>query len=64
VVLAEREHVETDLVGPLRHAHDVADSLSFALGVAGGGIRRDVSDGEDSELHGVPLWDMTPSETT
>ena len=55
VVLAEREHVEADLVGSLCDADEVADALRFALRVAGGGVGGDVADAEDAELHGVRL---------
>ena len=56
VVLAEREHVEPHLVGPLRDSHQVADALRLALRVAGGGVRGDVADAEDAELHGVSAF--------
>ena len=55
VVLADREHVEPDLLGLLRDRHDGVDPLRLARRLARDGVPGDVADREDSELHGTPL---------
>ncbi len=65
VVLADREDVESHVIGTLGDAHDVRDALVLALRDAGRGVGGgDVSDGEDSELHGVRLSEVTMRRTT
>ncbi len=51
MVLADREHVEPDLVGAAGDLGDRLDPLGLARRVAGDRVPRDVADGEDSELH-------------
>src|SRR3954451_2452623 len=54
-MLADREHVEPDLVGLLGNANDRVDPLRLARRVAAYRVSCDVADGEDSELHRWPL---------
>jgi hypothetical protein len=51
VVLADREHVEADLLGLLRDLHDRVDPLGLAGGLPRDRVSGDVADREDSELH-------------
>ena len=55
VVLPHRDDVEPDLVGLLGDRHGVLDPLVLRRRATGGGVGRDVPDGEDTELHRVPL---------
>jgi hypothetical protein len=55
VVLADREHVEADLVGATGDLPDRLDPLGLARRGAGHRVSRDVADGEDSELHRSPF---------
>ena len=52
VVLAGREDVEADLLGLQRDGDHRLDPLVLGRRPAGGGVGRDVADGEDPELHG------------
>ena len=64
VMLAGGEEVEADLVGQLRHLDGVLDPLMLAGGLAGGGVAGDVSDGEDSELHGRSFLSLSPERNS
>jgi hypothetical protein len=55
VVFTGGEDVEPDLLGLLRVLHGGGDALVLGGGAAGRRIGGDVPDGEDPELHGVPL---------
>ena len=50
-MLADREHIEPDLVRATRDLHDRLDALRFAGGVSRDRVPSYVTDGEDSELH-------------
>src|SRR6185437_15891646 len=50
-VLADREHVEADLVGAACDLADRLDPFGLARRLAGDRVPRDVADGEDSKLH-------------
>jgi hypothetical protein len=55
VVLARRKDVEAHLFDLLRDREDVLDALVFRGRPPSGGVRRDVTDGENTELHFGPL---------
>ena len=57
VVLADREHIELDLVSAAGDLDDRLDSLGLARRVAGDRVPRDIADGEDSELHRLTFLD-------
>ena len=48
MVLADREHVQPELIGELRLLEQVAHAL------LGGDARREVGEGGESEFHDVP----------
>jgi hypothetical protein len=52
VVLADREDVQAHLLGELRLLDHELEPLVLGGHAPRGGVRRDVGDGEDSELHG------------
>jgi hypothetical protein len=56
VVLAGREDVETDLLGLERDPGHRLDPLVLARHAARRRVGSQVSDGEDTELHGRPFW--------
>jgi len=55
VVLARREHVEADLLGLLGDRDRVLDALVLGGRRAVHRVGSDVTDGEESELHGGHL---------
>ena len=51
VVLSGGEHIQARLLGVAGDRHGVLDPFVLARSATGGGIDRDVADGEDSDVH-------------